>query len=211
MALRMSWFTLLLSKDECDRLMRLYCESLHDHKLIYHDFTNIRDRKNGDQIDASFWNVKSHNTFEWTSGSGDSSEWVGFLGYEINNKGLVRLRKSNCKKLEDKFRAKYFGICRKMNGKVDVAELRDYIHSSQRETIKSLKFYTGLTPNPEQGKQLMLLNRSRLKYLNALLRVWEYKRPFVSHSDYDSIRVALENEKIIHTYSNSLSTLASYS
>jgi len=43
---------------------------------------------------AVFWKEKSKDCYRWSSASG-GSEWIGFVGYEVNHLGHVRVRKSS--------------------------------------------------------------------------------------------------------------------
>ena len=97
-------------RDECQRLIDMYAESLNRHDLIYHEFKSVSDSKaTSDKYGKAaatgkdFWKIKSHSPFLWGQGEGDSNLYVGFLGYEIRRDGRIRLRKSNVEKIKEKF------------------------------------------------------------------------------------------------------------
>ena len=64
------------SKDECNRLIKEYCNSLTKNKLLYHEFVSVADK--------------------------ECVDWIGFLGYEIRYTGEVRMRRSS---LNEKFKS----------------------------------------------------------------------------------------------------------
>lgn len=163
-------------KEECERLIETYCKALKNHHLMYHGFTDVRDVKEGVKTKADFWKVKSHNTFCWGTGSKDSSEWVGFLGYEMRYDSCVRLRKSNVDKLLINLKRNYFTLLRQLN-KADKAEgnARKEMERLQR-TIGKLQnqsrlllFYNGLEAhNPELDKQLKWLDMHRTRLIKII-------------------------------------------
>ena len=94
------------SKEECSRLITLYCETLTKYKLLYHEFISVADeqfRRNDGKVRPSLWNQKSRSPFLWGRSDNDPEQidWIGFLGYEIRYTGEVRLRRSS---LNDKFK-----------------------------------------------------------------------------------------------------------
>ena len=97
-------------RNECQRLIDMYAESLSRHGLVYHEFKRVSDSKaTSDKYGTpaatgkDFWKIKSHSPFLWGQGEGDSNLYVGFLGYEIRRDGRIRLRKSNVEKIKEKF------------------------------------------------------------------------------------------------------------
>ena len=75
-------------RKKCENALEAYQKSLKKLKLFPHLPENIKYGK-------IFWDVKSKETYEW---SYDNIPWVGFVGYEINRNGDVRVRKSSLKK-----------------------------------------------------------------------------------------------------------------
>lgn len=147
---------------ECERLIGAYCTALKEHKLIYHDFTNVSDVKKGESLCADFWDVKSHNTFRWGPGEGDASEWIGFLGYEMRYDGAVRLRHSNVEKVCQKIEKQYFSSVRAMaKPETDIQKLVERMDSGQEGLPKALLFYKGLSDNPHLQAQLIRLDQRR--------------------------------------------------
>lgn len=156
-------------KSECERLMCEYCNSLSKHKLVYHKFTQVADVKDSHKTKPEFWNVKSHATFCWCKGEGDESEWIGFLGYEMRNDGMLRLRKSNISKVEEKLWRKYYGTLRAIkNTAMTQAEAIKHIDESYKELPNVLGFYKELEGNPILFMQLKHLNQKRKRLIRRL-------------------------------------------
>jgi hypothetical protein len=89
------------SKAECEALINKYCESLTQHKLLYHDFISVADkefrRADGVGVRPILWDQKSRKPFLWGRNPNESEavDWIGFLGYEMRYTGEVRLRRSS--------------------------------------------------------------------------------------------------------------------
>ena len=134
--------------NECSRLMKAYAESLDRHGLIYHPFKNVTDCARRD-----FWGIKSHLPFLWGEGEGNCNRYIGFLGYEIQRNGHMRLRKSNIKRVDDKFeRLKY--ALRRFRSKHTEKEYISYRDKKIKNAIEGLKIYKALDqPLFEKGKQ----------------------------------------------------------
>ena len=90
-----------------EALLEAYKQSLLDHKLIYHNFEDFSNLKDGAKITKKFWNGKSKPVFLWGPGEGNASEWIGFVGYEIRYNGETRLRLSTFEKKFAEINKKY--------------------------------------------------------------------------------------------------------
>lgn len=95
------------SKDECNRLIKEYCNSLTKNKLLYHEFVSVADKKFRRENGATrplLWDQKSRSPFLWGRSNTDKEcvDWIGFLGYEIRYTGEVRMRRSS---LNEKFKS----------------------------------------------------------------------------------------------------------
>lgn len=134
--------------NECSLLMKAYAESLDRHGLIYHPFKNVADCDRRD-----FWGIKSHLPFLWGDGEGNSNRYIGFLGYEIQRNGHMRLRKSNINRVDEKFeRLKY--ALRRFRKKHTEAEYLVYRNKKINNVLEGLKIYKALDlPLFEKGKQ----------------------------------------------------------
>ncbi len=79
------------NKTECVKIMKQYKVALCKLRLIPHEFCrDLPFRTKG------YWKTKSKSTYMWDSISG--SNWIGFVGYEINRNGDIRIRKSSLRK-----------------------------------------------------------------------------------------------------------------
>ena len=138
-------------EQECRRLMEAYTDSLTRHGLYYHEMQNVGSAKvaeegrRGERTSRKFWKQKSHKTFLWGDGSGDSNRYIGFLGYEMRRDGRLRLRRSNIKRMEEKLRRVRYALKRySKRGGVTAEELREYCGRLVGNILDGVKFYRGL-------------------------------------------------------------------
>lgn len=92
---------LLLSTNcrRCERLFRLYSKNIKKAKLILHAPKPVKFGT------AQYWDSKTKSVYQWTSDDlSVGSRWIGFVGYEINRNGEVRIRKSSVRKEKRKQR-----------------------------------------------------------------------------------------------------------
>lgn len=87
------------NKKECIKAYHVYEESLKKLHLIPHEFKN-----NLENTSSSFWSdkIKSKYPYMWSLNSPNSFPWFGFVGYEINYSGELRVRRSSLKKEKKK-------------------------------------------------------------------------------------------------------------
>jgi len=76
------------NKEKCEAALKVYKESLVDLRLFPHPIKNIEYGK-------KFWEEKSKAPYEWNN---NNVPWIGFVGYEINREGNIRVRKRSLKK-----------------------------------------------------------------------------------------------------------------
>lgn len=81
------------NKRKCLEAVKRYRKALEKLKLIPHDF----DKKINDDP-KSFWKAKSKKPYKWDSIDKGGFPWIGFVGYEINYEGHIRVRKSSLQK-----------------------------------------------------------------------------------------------------------------
>ena len=134
--------------DECSRLMKAYAESLDRHGLIYHPFKSVADCTRCD-----FWGIKSHLPFLWGEGEGNCNRYIGFLGYEIQRNGHMRLRKSNIKRVDEKFERMKYALCR-FRSKHSEEEYYVFRDKKIKNAIEGLNIYKALEQTFfKKGKQ----------------------------------------------------------
>jgi len=77
-------------RGKCREYMELYEAELRKMKLLPHPAKEVR------KYDREFWQAKSKKPYKW--GPRGLVPWVGFVGYEVNAGGDVRVRKSSLAK-----------------------------------------------------------------------------------------------------------------
>lgn len=130
--------------NECCRLMELYAQSLHEHGLFYHDFESVSQSKSSTNPNATtshFWEIKSHSPFLWSEGENNSNLYIGFLGYEIKRNGQMRLRKSNIKRIDEKFMRLRYALRRYQKSHSE-EEFLNYMQHKLDGVINSVDVYT---------------------------------------------------------------------
>ena len=168
------------SKKECERLIDLYCSTLTESKLLYHEFVSVADsqfRKPDGTVRPGLWDQKSRRPFLWGRKEGETEQvdWIGFLGYEIRYTGEVRIRRSS---LNDKFK----GIKRKYRTGAQTRIAKGELSKHSREYIEKeilgrierfrndgLTTAKSLNRNRYCMTQVMKLDRYASKWLYRLL------------------------------------------
>jgi hypothetical protein len=79
-------------KRKCGIALKRYMKALEKLRLFPHKITN-------EIYSKDFWKSKSKGPYEWCE---KNVPWVGFVGYEINRSGEIRVRKKSLKKEKDK-------------------------------------------------------------------------------------------------------------
>ena len=89
------------SLEECIDAKSLYISALEKLKLFPHEFKNDNEliKISDSKINYKpFWCGKSKGPFRWGEIGENSFPWIGFVGYEINYLGKIRIRKSSLHK-----------------------------------------------------------------------------------------------------------------
>lgn len=83
--------------DICKKALEIYKKGITDNFLLYHEPKVFKDYKNSAN---AFWKVKSKEPYFW--GNKYTNErnipWLSFVGYQVNYKGEIRVRKSSIQK-----------------------------------------------------------------------------------------------------------------
>jgi hypothetical protein len=79
-------------KEKCDVALNKYMKALRKLGLFPYEVKN-------EPYSKDFWSSKSKGPYEWGE---KNVPWVGFVGYEINKSGEIRVRKKSLKKEKDK-------------------------------------------------------------------------------------------------------------
>ena len=81
---------------KCQTILSKYILALEKLRLIPHKMeNNLPFRK------KRFWEIKSKSVHCWGP---NGSDWIGFVGYEINRTGEIRIRKKSINKEKDKIK-----------------------------------------------------------------------------------------------------------
>jgi len=90
------------SVKECCKSKDKYMATLNELKLFPHPFKDDLQLINFDSDDNiyynEFWKGKSKGPFQWGEVENLNFPWIGFVGYEINYNGEIRIRKKSFKK-----------------------------------------------------------------------------------------------------------------
>lgn len=93
---------IVISNDlhECLKAKELYLKALHQLKLFPHSPKNETELKKLSDLDGlkAFWDGKSKGPYRWGSIENGCFPWIGFVGYEINRDGDIRIRKKSFQK-----------------------------------------------------------------------------------------------------------------
>ncbi|WP_018342206.1 reverse transcriptase domain-containing protein [Cytophaga aurantiaca] len=167
-------------------------------KLIKNIFPNYRIRKKKSynltfkHSLKKFWNCKSKGPYRWgkLNIENNTFPWIGFVGYEIDYNGNIRIRKRSLKKEIDKqkrvitniliriskenFRHKtsrnnaiYRSALEKLNG-MSVGRVRPYNYKLIENKICWVDGFRSLNFNKYSKIQLKKLDRHKYKFLNTL-------------------------------------------
>lgn len=132
--------------DKCREYLDIYLANLKSHKLVPHPMRSVSEFKNGERTHKEFWDAKSKRVFKWGSGSGDASDWIAFVGYEMRRTGEIRLRKDKIDEQFKKIAHKYFQVINLGAGlqeKLEIEGMSDYV---RMELEKRLEGFNQLAP-----------------------------------------------------------------
>ncbi len=99
---------IIIHKDfeTCREAKKEYVDSLNDLKLFPHKFKKTKElfnSENGKIQYKKFWEGKSKGPFRWSNSFKEYNfPWIAFVGYEINFKGNIRVRKRSFLKEQTK-------------------------------------------------------------------------------------------------------------
>lgn len=201
-------------RQKCSDAIELYVKTLLDCKLVPHKFSKIliekRKKKSKFQPDQSlkpFWKGKSKGPYKWGSVSDNGMPWMGFVGYEIDYSGNVRVRKSSLnkeldkqKKIIDDIRNAIASHQKVSGGTVTESAMKRLIGMSvsrvelynYQNVISEMCWKNGfqeLNKNKHTIKQLKILDRNRSKLYYKLVKDMEPFRvikPSKSTGEYDN-------------------------
>ncbi|MBM0649507.1 group II intron reverse transcriptase domain-containing protein [Capnocytophaga genosp. AHN8471] len=188
------------SQEECEKAKEVYLSTLSKElKLFPHLFKNneelINIRSNKKSY-KPFWEGKSKGVYLWGCEENNklSFPWIGFVGYEINYKGEVRVRKKSLQKELKKQRtiveeikkavskgqrcSKYTIIESAINRLIgmSVGRVKMYNYDKVPANLCWKNGFKELTLNKYSLKQLKQLDRSRNKLYYRLFKDIDEKK-----------------------------------
>ena len=163
-------------RDRCSQLMAAYTKSLSEHGLYYHDFERVSDAKSTKSSTVTtgrFWQIKSHHTFLWDDGAGDSNRYIGFLGYEMRRSGKMRLRKSNILRFKEKTSRLFYALQRyQMDDKHSQEEIEQHKNQTFEKLLAGMEFYTAFDMERfKRGNQYKYMERLKERIEKRLNRL----------------------------------------
>ncbi len=87
--------------DTCDNAKNIYEEELKKLKLFPHKFKSSNELKetiSGETKLSKFWDGKSKGPYAWGKVEDSAFPWIGFVGYEMDYMGNIRIRKKSLMK-----------------------------------------------------------------------------------------------------------------
>lgn len=175
----------------CNKAKEVYKTELNKLKLFPHKFKREDDLKTKNETVINFkpfWNGKSKGPYKWEKVEKDGFPWVGFVGYEINYLGEVRVRKKSLQKELQKQKVVIKEITdaiktgmRKPKGTATESAINRLIGMSVgrigldnfEEVSTDLCWKNGfkqLTLNEHSSRQIKQLDRNRSKYYYRMLK-----------------------------------------
>lgn len=167
-------------KGKCREYMELYQEELRKLKLLPHPAIEVKT------YDREFWKAKSKQPYKW--GPRGYVPWVGFVGYEVNVEGDVRVRKSSLVKEMQKQYDVVQQVVRAIKGRprashktieesvanrliqMSVGRVRLYNYQSIESELCWVNGFIHLTDNKYSRIQLKRLDACRNSLLRRLRR-----------------------------------------
>lgn len=92
------------NREDCDRAKNIYFKVLNDLKLFPHNPKSENELRKVEETDPvkfnfkPFWDGKSKGPYKWAEIKDNGFPWIGFVGYEINFNGNLRVRKKSLEK-----------------------------------------------------------------------------------------------------------------
>ena len=172
------------SKARCRKLFMVYYKGTKRLNLVPHKAG--KELKFGHK---EFWKGKSKDAYLWAMGREDASEWIGFVGYEMNRDGLLRIRKKSFRNEIEKQREVVFDkVLERVKGKDRVSD--DSLYFSLENKLVSMSVgkisvwnaeylesemcwstgFKALEMNPVVERQLRELDHHRGMILSAAAR-----------------------------------------
>lgn len=205
--------------NECNEAKKLYENALKELKLFPHKFKSEAELMaidDGKINYKSFWGGKSKGPYQWGKIKKNSFPWIGFVGYEINYLGDIRVRKKSLEKELQKQKTIINEIknaikvgMRKPKGTATESAINRLIGMSVGrigldnfdEVSTDLCWKNGfkqLTINEHSTRQIKQLDRNRSKQYYKLLN--EIKEPELEPTEQDDRQIIKYNKPFSYFY-----------
>jgi hypothetical protein len=205
--------------DNCNEAKKSYENALFKLKLFPHKFKSESEliRIENNKINyKTFWEGKSKGPYKWGEVKENSFPWIGFVGYEINYLGDIRVRKKSLEKelqkqktiIDEIKNAIEIGM-RKPKGTATESAINRLIGMSVgrigldnfEEVSTDLCWKNGfkeLTFNEHSIRQIKQLDRNRSKQYYKLL--YEIKEPELEPNEQDDRQIIKYNKPFSYYY-----------
>ena len=205
--------------ENCTKAKDLYEEALINLKLFPHKFKNESELMTSENEKLNykpFWEGKSKGPYKWGKLEEKSFPWIGFVGYEINYKGEIRVRKKSFEKELQKQKTIVKEIknaiqvnMRKPKGTATESAINRLIGMSVgrigldnfEEVSTDLCWKNGfkeLTINEHSTRQIKQLDRNRNKQYYKLLK--EIEEPEIELKEVEDRQVIKYNKPFSYYY-----------
>lgn len=207
---------IIIAKDfaTCEKAKNIYTRELKKLRLFPHKFKKSDELKkveNDEIFLKEFWNGKSKGPYKWGKVEDNAYPWIGFVGYEMDYSGNIRVRKKSLVKELSKQKTIIREIknavktgMRKPKGTATESAINRLIGMSVGrigldnfdEVSTQMCWKNGfreLTVNKHSIRQIKQLDRNRSKHYYKLLKEieepeleldendWKEKRKFVKY------------------------------
>lgn len=177
--------------EACEKSKEIYESVLLSLKLFPHQFKNATQLMSDNQDERNyklFWDGKSKGPYRWGKVDNNSFPWIGFVGYEINYLGEIRVRKKSLdkeikkqKKIVNEIKRAIKVDMRKSKGTATESAINRLIGMSvgrigldnfdEVSTDQCWKNgFKELTLNPHSLRQIKQLDRNRSKLYYKLIK-----------------------------------------
>lgn len=215
---------IILAKDydTCDKAKNAYENELKKLKLFPHRFKSSDELKKVDENDkinlTEFWNGKSKGPYKWGKVEENGFPWIGFVGYEMDYLGNIRVRKKSLVKELSKQKT----IIREIKNAVKVGMRKPKGTATESAINRLIGMSVGrigldnfdevstdmcwkngfreLTVNPHSIRQIKQLDRNRSKHYYKLLKEIEEPELELDDDDGKEIREYVKYDKPFSYY-----------
>ncbi|WP_394970949.1 reverse transcriptase domain-containing protein [uncultured Croceitalea sp.] len=127
-------------KSVCKDALEVFKKGISDNYLLYHETREFKDYRTSAK---KFWSAKSKEPYYWGNKyvSNNNVPWLAFVGYQINYKGELRVRKSSINKEVKKQikETQRILLALGMDRNRSLVDINKYSRKSKRQILFSLQ------------------------------------------------------------------------